>query len=429
MTYSEAIAWLEGLRGATWKGDLSRIRRLCAMAGNPQQRFLAALVGGSAGKGSTCTFLECILRRAGLRTGVAPKPHLFSYCERAQVDGRPISEERFAALMERERAFAGDLPPEMGRPTVFDLLTLLAFLHFEKSGVERAVVEVGLGGRLDSTNVLEPDLSVITLIDLDHTEVLGDTEEAIAREKAGILRPGGRAVTAAEGPALAVIEQQAAALGSGLWRLGREVRCRVTGLDETGGRFDLDTPAGGLADLRIRLRGEHQIRNAALAAAAALWLADRHLCVTPEAVRLGLESAELPGRLQVLQRGPLVLVDAAHSPGRAQALVAAIQRLYRPDRRGRVVLVLGCSEGHSPAAVVALLAPLADGVIATRSRHPRAVAPETIAAEVRRGGRADFARVVTPVRDAVAQARELAGRDGMVIVTGSLFVAAEALEG
>src|SRR5690242_15221650 len=182
MTYPEAVAYLDSLAQFGWKLDLARITRLCELAGHPEARFRSVLVGGSAGKGSTCALLASVLQAAGLRVGTAPKPHLHSHRERAQVDGASISEERFAALMARIAPLAEQVASEEGSPTVFEVMTLLAFTHFAESAVDFAVVEVGLGGRFDATNVLRPEVSVITTIGLDHTDRLGETVEEIAFE-------------------------------------------------------------------------------------------------------------------------------------------------------------------------------------------------------------------------------------------------------
>jgi dihydrofolate synthase / folylpolyglutamate synthase len=432
MTYSEAVAYLDSLAQFGWKLDLARIKRLCALADHPERRFRSVLVGGSAGKGSTCALLASILRAAGLRVGTAPKPHLHTHRERAQVDGELISEERFAALMARIVPLAARVTEEEGSPTVFEVMTLLAFLHFAESGVDRAVVEVGLGGRFDATNVLAPDLSVITMIGLDHTDRLGETVERIAFEKAGILKPGGRLITGASGGALRVIEDAARERGCETWRLGRELRLENVRADPSGTRFDVGTPRASLRNLYTPLVGAHQARNAALAAAGALWLRGLprtgHPQIDAEAVRLGLERASIPARLQAVRERPLLLLDAAHSPDRAEALARALERLYLPAVPGRrLILVVGCSGNHDARAVVGRLAPLAAEVIATRSAHPAAVPTMEIAAAAREAGVpvTERAPVAAAVREALARARE----EDLVVVTGSLFVAAEALPG
>src|SRR5438105_14271211 len=216
MTYDEAVAYLSRFETAGIKLGLTRIERLCAAAGHPERAFRAVLVGGTNGKGSVCTMLAAILEEAGLQVGLSPKPHLYDLRERFQVNGRMIEPEEFAAIVADMACWlAAD--PTLEPPTWFEAMTLIAFLFFARRRVEWAVVEVGLGGRFDATNVLEPELAVITNVGLDHTERLGDTVEKIAFEKAGIIHPGGRVATGAVGGALSVIECAAAERQAALW--------------------------------------------------------------------------------------------------------------------------------------------------------------------------------------------------------------------
>ena len=269
MSYAEAVAALSGLAQSAPSLSLARMEALCARLGSPEQRFRSVLVGGSAGKGSTTAFLAAILHAAGRRVGSAPKPHLWSHCERVQVNGEPIGVADFAAVLERVLAVAPEVTRTVGPVTVFEALTTVAFLHFAESGVEQAVIEVGLGGRYDATNVLPAELAVITMIGLDHTDRLGTTHAAIAGEKAGILRAGRPVVTGATGDGLAVIEARAARLGCPVWRLGREIQLTDVRPDRPGVEFSFRSPLGSLPGLFASLTGGHQARNAALAVSAA----------------------------------------------------------------------------------------------------------------------------------------------------------------
>lgn len=426
MTYDEAIAYFDTLSQFGEKLDLSRIRRLCELAGHPERRFPSVLVGGTNGKGSTAAMLGAILQAAGYRVGTAPKPHLYTHRERLQINGALIDETGLAALVAQVRPWVASVAddPALGQPTVFEVITLLAFMHFARGGVEWAVVEVGLGGRFDATNVLEPQLSLITNIGLDHTDRLGETLEAIAVEKAGILRAGRPAITGAQPPALGVIEKRSQQLGASLWRLGQEIVCSVAEVSAHGSCFDLVTPAGSLAGLKVRLPGLHQVWNAALAASAALRLRDVGTAVPEEAIREGLATAFIPGRLEVIAKEPLTLLDAAHNPDGARVLAAALQELYlAPSPGRRLHLVLGVSRLHHPAEIAAALAPLAARVYATASRHHAAVPPEETARLVRALGIP--VTVSTSVPEAVAAARAAAGPDDLVCITGSLFTLAE----
>lgn len=428
--YHAAIAYFDTLAQFGEKLDLSRIRRLCEIAGHPERGFRSLLVGGTNGKGSTVAMLASILRAAGFRVGTAPKPHLYSHRERMQLDGAPIPEARLAELVARVRPWveAVAAEPEGGQPTVFEVITLLAFLYFAEERVDWAVIEVGLGGRFDATNVLEPEIAVITNIALDHTERLGDTLEKIAFEKAGIIHPGARAITGAEGGALGVIEQAATDRGATLRRLGHEFRLRSARVEPEGSVFAVSVPGQTLEALAIPLLGRHQLPNACLAVAASCWLAELGTAVPEDAIRRGLAETRHPGRLEVIGRRPLVLLDAAHNPAGALALRQALDELILPDgREGRLILVIGAGTTHAVGEIVAILAARATTVIATASRHPSAAASEVVAAAAR--PHCADVRTASTVAVALQRARELAQPEDVIVVAGSLFVVAEVPRG
>jgi dihydrofolate synthase/folylpolyglutamate synthase len=420
MTYTQATAYLDRFTQAGIKLGLERVRRLCAAAGHPERGFRSVLVGGTNGKGSVCTMLAGILGEAGLCVGLSPKPHLYDLRERFQVNAQMIEPEEFAALVS-ELAGWLEADPSLEPPTWFEAMTVIAFMFFARRRVDWAVVEVGLGGRFDATNVLEPELCLITNVTLDHTDRLGDTVEAIAFEKAGILKPGGFCLTAAAGPALPVIERAAAEQGVPLWRLGTEISVSgVTG-DEAGTRFDVETPAGRLEALHTPMLGGHQAANGALAAAAALWLRDR-APVTEAAIRAGLARARIAGRLEVLQRNPTVLIDGAHNPDAARRLRETLDGLFRAPG-SRLILVIGALRSHPYGEVVDELAPAVDRVIATQPDHPQAVPAAELAEHARSLGTPT--EVVEPVAAAVERALAEAGPDDVICVTGSFYVLAE----
>jgi dihydrofolate synthase/folylpolyglutamate synthase len=330
-----------------------------------------------------------------------------------------IGREEFAAVV-AELAARLEADPTLEPPTWFEAMTLIAFQFFARHA-DWAVVEVGLGGRFDATNVLEPELAVITNVTLDHTDRLGDTVEAIAFEKAGILKPGSFALTGAEGDALGVIERTAAERGVGLWRLGREIRVSGVVVDQSGVRFDVETPVGRLEGLRTPMLGAHQATNGALAAAAALWLRDR-LPIPEAAIRAGLAHARIAGRLEVLRRDPTLLIDGAHNPDAARRLRETLQTLFRASGR-RLILVLGALSTHPYEQVVDELAPAVDQVIATRPRHPQAVPADELADRARALGTP--AEVVEPVAAAVESALAGAQSRDVICAAGSFYVLAE----
>jgi len=417
MTFQQAVDYLSSLQPLGMRLSLERIEALCEAFGHPERRFPSIHVTGTNGKGSTCTMLARILSCAGLRTGLFVSPYVINVRERVQVDGCFISERQFAALIEELIPAVTQVARTVGHPTEFEVKTMLGFLHFARAHVDCAVLEVGMGGRYDSTNVVLPEVTAITNVALDHTERLGSTVEQIAWEKAGIIKSGVPCVTAAEGEALRVIARECTAHGSPLHRLGAEVRIE----DEPGGTFSVATQRSTYTNLQTAMIGAHQKLNAAVAVAVADILAEREPRITLSAVREGLETAVAPGRLEVVRQRPTVLLDGAHNPHGAAHLVQALTSLFTYRR---MVLVIGMLKGHSAPEVVGTIAPLADKVIATSPDSPRAYPAEVVADAARASG----AEVETlmPVSAAVARGLELAGPEDLVCVTGSFYTVGEA---
>jgi dihydrofolate synthase / folylpolyglutamate synthase len=401
---------------------LRRTAALLGRLGRPQERYGIVHVAGSKGKGSTCAFVDSILRVAGWRVGLYTSPHLHSFRERIAVDGAPIDEATFARQAQRAVAAAEALErdqPCFGEVTAFELTTAMALEAFAAAGCDLAVVEVGLGGLYDATNVVDPLVTAITTMDLEHTAILGRTLPEIAVQKAGIVKPGRPVAVSPQAPeALRVIEQVAAE---------RVSQVLVGGRDWTWSgswrHFQANGPWGELTDLRSGLPGDHQIDNACTALAA-IWLLGRAGFAAPEAaVRAGLLETRWPGRFERLTtlEGVDVVLDGAHSPASAAALAAAVAG-EEPDRQA--VLVLGTMEDKDQGAIVAALAPIARRVVATAAKTPRAAPPESILDAARSAGVP--ADDLPTVAEAMARAIELAGTDGLVVVTGSLAVVAEA---
>src|SRR5579875_2362776 len=274
LSYEQALAYITGLGRFGVKLGLDRIRAMLAELGNPHLGHRGALVAGTNGKGSTVAFLEAILRQRGLRVGTTPSPHLRSYTERVQLGGRPISEAEFAGAVERLRPQLEPVIAKMGEPTEFELLIALA-IDWLGPRADRLAIEVGMGGRLDATNVFDLGVAVITNVSLDHRRHLGDTVEEIAAEKAGIIKPKNMVITGAAGSALGVVEQFAARAGAAqLWRLGQEIQVEARHLGWQGSELDLQGPGFAYRGLRVQMLGTFQPRNAALAVAAAHALGD-----------------------------------------------------------------------------------------------------------------------------------------------------------
>jgi len=403
---------------------LDRMLALLARLGDPHLRLRVLHVAGTKGKGSTAAMLDSVLRRAGYRTGLFTSPHLHGVEERFRVDGRPITPAELNLLLSEIKQ-ACDAVPDA---TFFEIGTALGFLHFVRRRVEATVLEVGLGGRFDSTNVCVPDVALVTSISYDHTKQLGTTLAEIAFEKAGIVKPGRPAVSgvvAAE--ARAVVERVCAERAAPLWQLGRDFdfdfqpgQVAATGIEPA--RLTVRTPRRTWDGLELRLLGRHQAANAAVAVAALDVLADRGWPIREAAVREGLAGVEWPGRMEVLRRAPLVVVDCAHNVASAEAVVRTLAESFPTG--GRRWLVLAVSNDKDVAGIVAALAPHFDGVVATRFLgSSRAVAPDELAAHFGRVGRTATARA-TPL-DAWREVERLAGPDDLVCATGSVFLVGE----
>ena len=402
---------------------LGMMRRLLELLGNPQDQFRAVHVTGTSGKGSTATMIAEVLRQSGLRVGLYSKPHLQLPLERILLDGRLIHPATFVALVAQFQAAARILAErDHYTPTYIQALVALALLAFAGAKLDVAVVEVGVGGRLDDTNVVHPLVSVITSVGLDHTELLGPTPEHIAREKAGIIKEGAPAISGVTEPGPAsVIAEAAQAAGSSLAVLGREFRFTPQALDLSGGRFAYEDAAGILPPLQVGLLGAHQLTNAAIAVAAARAAGARLSRPLPlEAYARGLRLAWLPGRLEIVQREPLVVLDAAHNAQKALALRQALDALVPGRPR---VLTLGILADKASEEMMEVLAPGAAAIVVTQppvigSKHPETL--ERLAALARRF----TGRVLAEPDPAVAVERGLAETppDGMLCVTGSLYL-------
>jgi dihydrofolate synthase/folylpolyglutamate synthase len=396
--------------------------------GNPHRAFRSIHVAGTKGKGSTTTMAQSILTAAGCRTGLYTSPHLCRIEERMTVDGEMMPEEEFVEIINELAPYTcrqrEERPNES--PTFFELVTAAGFRHFARRGVEVAAVEVGMGGRLDATNVVRPEVCAITRVDFDHEERLGHTLDRIAFEKAGIIKPGVPVVCAPQAPeAMRVIEETARQRGAALTQVGADYRLENvrTGLDGHQApfcRFDLRGRAGDYRRLELRMLGEHQAINAASAVAAVMIAAERAgLKVGEEAVRRGLAEAHNPARLEVVGGRPLTLLDGAHNPASILALCSALDRAFQG---ARVVLLMGVSRDKNVPEMFKLILPRAAAVVFTRSDSPRAADP---------GALADLAcdlcgvtaEVCEDAHEALARVRDLARPDDVLCITGSFFLA------
>ncbi len=418
--------------------NLPQTFALLTAFGEPQRAFPSVVIAGSKGKGSTAALLESIARAAGLRTGLWTSPHLHSYRERIQIDRQPISQaELIAAIESISTRLAGFDRQRYGEPTIFQLGFAIALRYFAGQAVDLAILEVGLGGRYDSANVVTPLLSVITSISYDHMAVLGNTLGKIAWEKAGILKPGVPAITITQHPeAIEVIARVAtevraplwvAAPGAGSWESGLSIQ-PPTPSSQLPIPFDPFERYHGPTD--TALLGVFQRENARLAAGAALLLADQGLPIDDAAIAAGLASARWPGRMEIVAGTPPIVLDGAHNGDSAHKLIESLEQLFPGRRR---VFVLGVTHGHNVEHIMTELLPTAGALVLTRSRHPRALTDLDALAEraeplLRRGAGSAPLLLTGDAPEALACARELAGPDDLICVTGSLFVVAAARE-
>ena len=413
MNYPDSVRFLYALGNEvkTAKLGLERIDVLLEALDNPQRACRIVHVAGTNGKGSTSAMIESGLRAAGYRTGLFTSPHLVEPTERIQVEGKPVDADRFAAAFDRVHACAETLLRQERidlHPTYFECVTAMALLLFRECGVEFTVLEVGLGGRLDATNVVTPELCVVTPVDFDHEAYLGKSLEAIAGEKAGILKPGVRAVFAWQRPEAAdVLEARAAVLGAAVTH-SSEVAISGVALHARGSDF-----LWGDVPVSCPLAGEHQVENARTAIAA---LAE--LGVAPDAIRRGIAQSRWPGRLERVAVNPEIVLDGAHNPASVRALAAYLDRFYDPRR---VWLIYGAMRDKAVEEMTAILFPRAAHVIVTAPAQARALRPESIRELADHGD----IRVAADLKAALGLAGE-AAREDAIFVTGSLFLVGEA---
>jgi dihydrofolate synthase/folylpolyglutamate synthase len=449
MNYQQALAYIESytdyektpLPHAIAHYDLRRVYELLERLGNPHLIAKSVHITGTKGKGSTSAMVAAALTASGYITGLYTSPHLLTIRERFQVDGEPITEEEFASLMElvKPEAEAVNQRAAYGQLTTFEVLTALCFAFFRARRADFQVLEVGMGGTFDATNVIQPEVCVLTSISLDHTEILGDTLSQIATEKCGIIKPGCTVVTSPQtDEAYRVIETACGRKRTELVRVGTDVTWESLGFDVDGQRLRVKGRLDSY-ELTMALLGEFQLENAAVSVAALEVLVQRGFKVSKESIITGLAQVNWPGRFQLLGKSPFIMIDGAHNPYSAQKLRESIEQFFprrvsfspssskdKPAVIDRRILVIGTSSDKDIVGIVAGLYPAFDKVIITRSRHPRAMSLERIVAEFKKHG--VEAQVAGTVAEALSLALSQAKKNDLICVTGSLFVIGEVLE-
>jgi dihydrofolate synthase/folylpolyglutamate synthase len=463
LTYKEALDYIysftdyekkSAYRYAPEHFDLGRVERLTALLDNPQHRFKAIHIAGTKGKGSTAAMIASILQAAGYKTGLYTSPHLHTFRERIQLDGQLIGGETVADLTERLQP----LVSQVENLTTFEIMTALAFLYFSEEGADLAVLEVGMGGRLDATNIVTPLVAVITSLSYDHTPYLGSTLPLIAREKAGIIKDNAVVVSAPQLPeAMAVIEETCRERGALLFRVGEQWTWQEGGMNLEGQSFTvhLNSPARHvlrgarqasevgqdsslpiihpLYDLFSRgtrrhrcwipLLGEHQLVNATTAVAVADLLPGLSVHISEEAIAQGLRQVRWPGRLEVLSPAPFLVVDGAHNADSAHKLAVALRKYFQYER---LILIFGASLEKDVDGMLRELLPLAHQVIITQAQHPRATKTQSLREALLAQGCEPFSS--SNVAEALDCALRLAQERDLICATGSLFVVAEVQE-
>lgn len=431
MTYEEALRYLASIEGLGIKLALENITGVLAALGDPQKRWPSLLVSGSNGKGSVAAMLAAVLARTGRRVGLYTSPHLRRYEERIVVGGRPVAPEAFAGAVGEVRSAverllgAGEL---QAHPTHFETVTAAAFLLLARERIDVAVLEVGMGGRLDATVLAVPRLSIVTNVSLEHTAFLGDTVAAIAAEKAGILPPGGTLLAGERDPgARAAFRRRAEEVGGRLV----EAADYVSWDRREDGSVDVTTRRRAHAGLRIGLRGSHQVANAALAVAACDLLEEGGFPVAAEAIRDGLRATAWPGRFQAIGGRPAIVLDGAHNPAGAEALARVLaEEGIRPET---TTILFGVLRDKDHGAMLRALAPAAGRIVLTRGaaprfRDPHALLAEAAAIAAAAGGAIPRGVEATgDLEEGLAAARRATPADGTIVICGSLYLVADAM--
>ena len=452
MNYQEALTYIYSFsdfeRGSSFTRDRNenqlREQALLELLGNPHQHYTSTLIAGTKGKGSTATFIERVLRQAGVRTGLYTQPDLHTFRERTRVNGHLITEEELAALVPEIRACVEQVQArqEFGPFITYEVATALTFLYFDRQHVDHAVVEVGIGGRLDATNILNQLVSVITSISYDHMQILGDTLTKIATEKAGIIKPNGLLVTSAQAPealrAIATVVQQRQAH---MVRVGSYdndpaqsdveagnipplmYRYRLEERSEAGQRFTIMAPDRLYTGLEIPLAGQHQLENATAALATLDLLRERGLLWDENALREGFRAAHWSARMEVVGTKPTIVVDGAHNADSIQKLLVALRDTFTAHR---LLFVFSSNQDKDLVGMVRALADI-DAVVLTRMKNPRATPIEQLEKLF-----TEYAPHVTVYSEqesdkAMNRALSLVQQDDLICATGSLYLAAEAL--
>ncbi len=427
MDYEEAIKYLYDLKRFGMSLGLDRIEYLSCALGSPHKNLKAIHVAGTNGKGSVCAMLSSILHSAGYKVGLFTSPHLVSFNERIMVNGKQIPKDRVSSLVERIKPVAKEMVNggKFEHPTFFEVVSAMAFEHFRNENVDYTVLEVGLGGRLDATNVVNPLACIITTIALDHTHVLGESLTEVAQEKAGIIKSGVPVVTGIEDEEILTM----------IKKICEEKTCEVYPTKEYGSYtlreakfgaqlFDIEVErlGNGYKDLKIHLSGRHQLQNALIAALAVKILQKKGISIPERSVKDGFENTRWPGRFEIVQKNPTVILDCAHNQAGMNALRSTLTGLYGGKE---LTVVIGIMRDKDIPGIIKEIAIVADNIIITKPRFDRAAEPGIIGSEAKKY--CDNVLIKDKVAEAVGHAIKNAASEGVICITGSIFNVGEAM--
>ncbi len=424
--YDKAIEYIYNLNKYGIKLGLKNITRLLSLFDDPHLKIKTIHVGGTNGKGSTAAIISSILKSAGYKVGLYTSPHLVSFQERMRINGEYIKQEDVCRLLERIKPAIRRVAGSKGyqHPTFFEVITAMAFLYFYEHQVDFAIMEVGLGGRLDATNVCQPLFSVITHIDYDHMDRLGNTLAEIAYEKGAIIKNKTSAVNARQFPeAQAVIEKIAREKGAPLFSVGREIHSTLIHSDLMGNRFHYSGIYHQFRDLHVPLAGQYQVENASLAIAVAELTEQAGYIMNTQNLKEGLKRSRWPGRFEIVQENPMVILDGAHNPNGVAQFSRNLRELI-PDRK--IIAVLGIFSDKDYPQIIRHIVPFVDQVILTMADNPRATATQRLAEEAVRYISPEKIIETTSVDAAIREAFLIAREDDVICITGSLYTVGEA---
>jgi len=425
-TYAEALDYIYDLTKYGIKLGLKNINYLLYLLGNPHKKLKIIHVAGTNGKGSTCSLISSILQSDGYKVGLYTSPHLVDFTERIEINHKPINKKKVSELLERIKPSIEKVAnsPFYGHPTFFEVITSMAFLYFFEEQVDFLVLEVGLGGRLDATNVCEPLISVITHIDYDHMDKLGNSLEEIAREKGGIIKPEGIVISSNQyEEAYNEIKKIADEKNSLIYSVGREISYKIVKSDINGIIFNLKGIYNDYKNLHTPLLGRHQADNAATAITAIEALKIRGVKISEEAIRAGLEKVKWTGRLEIIQNNPILILDGAHNPSGVKVLRETLKEIFSYHR---LILVLAIFADKDYKKMIQIIAPKADLIITTKAKSPRATPPQVIAKEAAQYIEQNKIIVTENIPQAINCALSNSQDDDLICITGSLYTVGEA---